>query len=63
MITPGAAAATTADCGDLEALRERLATVEQERDEFRSLLQRTRADFENYQKRAQRDMMALADGP
>jgi molecular chaperone GrpE len=45
----------TAVLDDLEALRERAAAVEQERDEFRSLLQRTRADFENYQKRAQRD--------
>jgi molecular chaperone GrpE len=45
----------TAVLDDLEALRERAAAVEQERDEFRSLLQRTRADFENYQKRAQRE--------
>jgi molecular chaperone GrpE len=41
---------------DLEALRSRTAALEQERDEFRSLLQRTRADFENYQKRMQRDV-------
>src|SRR5262249_1649887 len=27
-----------------------------ERDEFRALAQRTRADFENYQKRVQRDL-------
>jgi molecular chaperone GrpE len=33
---------------DLEKLRE-------ERDQFLSLLQRTRADFENYQKRSQRE--------
>jgi molecular chaperone GrpE len=46
----------TAVMDDLEALRERTAAIEQERDEFRGLLQRTRADFENYQKRAQRDM-------
>ena len=45
----------TAVLDDLEALRERAATIEQERDEFRNLLQRTRADFENYQKRSQRD--------
>jgi molecular chaperone GrpE len=45
----------TAVLDDLEALRERAAASEQERDEFRSLLQRTRADFENYQKRAQRE--------
>ncbi len=36
---------------DLEALRARA----QERDEFLDLLQRTRADFANYQKRSQRD--------
>ena len=41
---------------DLEALRERATHLEKERDDFRSLLQRTRADFENYQKRVQRDM-------
>lgn len=49
-------AAATAVMDDLEALRERTAALEKERDEFRSLLQRTRADFENYQKRAQRDL-------
>jgi molecular chaperone GrpE len=48
--------AATAVMDDLEALRERTAVIEQERDEFRSLLQRTRADFENYQKRTQRDL-------
>ncbi|HEV3203603.1 MAG TPA: nucleotide exchange factor GrpE [Gemmataceae bacterium] len=36
---------------DLEALRTR----SQERDQFLSLLQRTQADFENYQKRNQRE--------
>jgi molecular chaperone GrpE len=46
----------TAVLDDLEALRERTGALEKERDEFRSLLQRTRADFENYQKRAQRDL-------
>jgi molecular chaperone GrpE len=48
-----AAAAVTAD---LEALRARAETAEQERDQFLALLQRTRADFENYQKRIQRDL-------
>ncbi|HLN30304.1 MAG TPA: nucleotide exchange factor GrpE [Gemmataceae bacterium] len=47
--------AATAVFEDLEALRERIAGLEQERDDFRNLLQRTRADFENYQKRSQRD--------
>src|SRR5206468_6707623 len=48
--------AATAVFEDLEALRDRTQTLEKERDEFRTLLQRTRADFENYQKRAQRDL-------
>jgi molecular chaperone GrpE len=52
-----AGAAATAVMDDLEALRERATALEQERDEFRALLQRTRADFENYQKRAQRDLL------
>jgi molecular chaperone GrpE len=46
----------TAVMEDLEALRERTMTLEKERDDFRALLQRTRADFENYQKRTQRDL-------
>ncbi len=40
---------------DLESLRTRLGAAEQQRDEYLVLLQRTRADFENYQKRVQRD--------
>jgi molecular chaperone GrpE len=40
---------------DLEALRARAAQAEQERDQFLALLQRTRADFENYEKRVLRD--------
>jgi molecular chaperone GrpE len=36
---------------DLEELRARA----RERDQFRDLLQRTRADFENYQKRVRRE--------
>jgi molecular chaperone GrpE len=52
--------AATAEAGaqvlaDLEALRARAQTAEQERDQYLSLAQRTRADFENYQKRVQRD--------
>jgi molecular chaperone GrpE len=47
---------STAVLDDLEALRARAQGLEQERDEFRNLLQRTRADFENYQKRMQRDL-------
>jgi molecular chaperone GrpE len=40
---------------DLEALQTRIADAEQKRDEYLDLLQRTRADFENYQKRALRE--------
>ncbi len=53
---PGDGAADTNDAAagvleDLDALRARAT----ERDQFLSLLQRTRADFENYQKRTQRE--------
>ena len=41
---------------DLETLRSRAEKAEQERGEFKDLLLRTRADFENYQKRIQRDL-------
>jgi len=41
---------------DLEALRTQLQTAEQKRDEYLALAQRVRADFENYQKRMQRDL-------
>lgn len=40
---------------DLESLRTRLGAAEQQRDEYLALLQRNRADFENYQKRVRRD--------
>ena len=41
---------------DLDALRRRAEQAERDRDELRDLAQRTRADFENYQKRMQRDL-------
>jgi molecular chaperone GrpE len=41
---------------DLESLRSRATGAEQKRDEYLDLLQRTRADFENYRKRTQRDV-------
>ena len=41
---------------DLDALQARIADAEQKRDEYLDLAQRTRADFENYQKRMQRDL-------
>src|SRR5215831_15740589 len=46
----------TAVLQDLESLRLRAAEIERERDQFLQLLQRTRADFENYEKRVQRDI-------
>jgi molecular chaperone GrpE len=52
----GADTAATQVLNDLEALRTQLQTAEQKRDEYLDLAQRTRADFENYQKRMQRDL-------
>jgi molecular chaperone GrpE len=43
---------------DLEALRTKLQAAEQARDQYLDLATRTRADFENYQKRLQRDLAA-----
>jgi molecular chaperone GrpE len=40
---------------EAENLRALLAAAEQERDQFRDLAQRTRAEFENYQKRSARE--------
>jgi molecular chaperone GrpE len=41
---------------DLDALRARAEQAERDRDELRDLARQTRADFENYQKRMQRDL-------
>ncbi len=41
---------------EVEVLRARAEAAESERDQFRALAQRTRADFENYQKRQQREV-------
>lgn len=41
---------------DLETLQAKLQSVEQKRDEYLYLAQRTQADFENYQKRMKRDL-------
>lgn len=41
---------------DLTGMRKRTADLEKERDELRDLVQRTRAEFENYQKRFQREV-------
>jgi molecular chaperone GrpE len=48
--------AATGVLEDLETLRKRAQAAEQQRDQFLALVQQTRADFENYQKRVQRDM-------
>lgn len=48
--------AAAAVVADVEALRARAEKAELERGEFKDLLLRTRADFENYQKRIQRDL-------
>ncbi len=49
-------AAASAVMDDLDALRNRAEQAERDRDELRDLAKRTRADFENYQKRMQRDL-------
>src|SRR5207244_3440164 len=41
---------------EVDVLKGRLQAAEQQRDEYRDLVKQTRADFENYQKRAQRDL-------
>lgn len=46
----------TAVLEDLERLRAQVQERERERDQFLELLKRTQADFENYQKRNQRDL-------
>jgi molecular chaperone GrpE len=54
---PDATAAAGAKVlADLEALRSRLQEAEQARDKYLDLALRTKADFENYQKRSQRDL-------
>jgi molecular chaperone GrpE len=54
--TNGAREAAEQVLNDLEALKARAAAAEQARDEYLSVAQRTKADFENYQKRAARDL-------
>jgi molecular chaperone GrpE len=55
-VSNGATQAAEQVLQDLEALRSRAEAAEQARDEYLSLAQRTKADFENYQKRAARDL-------
>jgi len=54
--TTDSEASAAAVLEDFEALRQRALAAEQQRDEYLALLQRARADFENYQKRTQRDL-------
>jgi molecular chaperone GrpE len=49
------AGTSSAVLDDRESLRRRTTAAEQQRDEYLSLLQRSRADFDNYQKRVRRD--------
>ena len=41
---------------EVESLRAQLKTAEQTRDEYLALARQSRADFDNYQKRAARDL-------
>ncbi|MFO0881769.1 MAG: nucleotide exchange factor GrpE, partial [Gemmataceae bacterium] len=47
---------TNAPLDELQALRQRLQAAEQQREEMATLARQTRAEFENYQKRFQRDL-------
>jgi molecular chaperone GrpE len=44
------------DADDMAALQARLIEAEQKRDQYLDVAQRTRAEFENYQKRVARDL-------
>jgi molecular chaperone GrpE len=46
----------TAVLESVEALRARVLAAEQERDEFKDKFLRSRADFDNYQKRTSREL-------
>jgi molecular chaperone GrpE len=48
--------ADTQAVNEVETLRSRAESAEKARDEYLGLAQRTRADFENYQKRYQREL-------
>src|SRR5262245_18251516 len=56
--TGNGAATSTQAAGDLEALRARAEAAERERDRLDTLARQVKADFENYQKRQQRDLAA-----
>jgi molecular chaperone GrpE len=46
----------TLQLSEADLLRGRLQATEQQRDEYLNLVKQTRAEFENYQKRAARDL-------
>src|SRR4051812_26926414 len=46
----------TVPLSEVDLLKQRLQAAEQSRDEYLTLAKQTRADFENYQKRNQRDL-------
>jgi molecular chaperone GrpE len=48
--------ATAPEAADGQSLADALATAQQERDQYLDMLRRTQADFDNYQKRIQRDI-------
>jgi molecular chaperone GrpE len=54
-LAPDAASGRSADTGSVSA--EALAQLEKERDDYRDLLLRTRAEFDNYRKRVERERL------
>ena len=56
--TPEGASNGTGAPPEAETLRLRAEAAERDRDQYLALLQRTKADFENWQKRSQRDREA-----
>jgi molecular chaperone GrpE len=52
----GTAADSTTQLSESDVLKARLQETERQRDEYLDLVKQTRAEFENYQKRARRDL-------
>ena len=48
------------EAGELDGLQARLEDAERQRDDYLDSLQRLKADFENYRKRAARDQASFA---
>jgi molecular chaperone GrpE len=53
------AGAAEADAAPVDGVEDRVAALEQERDELLDRLRRTAADFDNFRKRAARDQESL----